>query len=144
MSGLSRLKEIALYYSMQMSADKRNNNSNEQEANGPIATGRSSGYIPGSRKKIIYYNNMEEKNKLIRELLSENTIEDLQTLINFERQMKKPKSTVKRMVDYFMQIPIPLAPQANTAEVRRAMKGYATAFKINTVNERDPLSSCKK
>ena len=56
---------MALYYSMQMSADKRNNNANEQEANGPIATGRSSGYIPGSRKKIIYYNNMEEKNKLI-------------------------------------------------------------------------------
>lgn len=95
-------------------------------------------------KKIIYYNNMEEKNKLIRELLSENTIEDLQTLVNFERQMKKPKSTFKRMADYFKQIPIPLAPQANTAEVRRAMKGYATAFKINTVNERDPLSSCKK
>ena len=65
MGGLSRLKEMALYYSMQMSADKRNNNANEQEANGPIATGRSSGYIPGSRKKIIYYNNMEEKNKLI-------------------------------------------------------------------------------
>ena len=65
MGGLSRLKEMALYYSMQMSADNRNNNANEQEANGPIATGRSSGYIPGSRKKIIYYNNMEEKNKLI-------------------------------------------------------------------------------
>ena len=51
---LSRLKEMALYYSMQMSADKRNNNANQQEANGPIATGRSSGYIPGSRKKKLY------------------------------------------------------------------------------------------
>ena len=50
-------------------------------------------------KKIIYYNNnMEEKNKLIRELLSGKTIEDLQTLVNFKRQMKKPKSTVKRIL----------------------------------------------
>ena len=82
---------------------------------------------------------MEEKNKLLRELLSENTIEDLRTLVNFKRQMKKPKSTVKRMVDYFKQNPIPLAPQINMTEVRRAMKGYARAFKINIVNERDPL-----
>ena len=43
---------------------------------------------------------MEDKNKLIRELLSENTIEDLLALVNFKRQMKKPKSTVKRIVDY--------------------------------------------
>ena len=81
---------------------------------------------------------MEEKNKLLRELLSENTIEDLRTLVNFKRQMKKPKSTVKRMVDYFKQNPIPLAPQINMTEVRRAMKGYARAFKINIVNDRDP------
>ena len=53
--------------------------------------------------------------------------------------MKKPKSTVKRMVDYFKQNPIPLAPQINMTEVRRAMKGYARAFKINIVNDRDPL-----
>lgn len=38
---------------------------------------------------------MEEKNKLIRKLLSEKSIEDLQTLVDFKRQMKKPKSTVK-------------------------------------------------
>ena len=87
---------------------------------------------------------MEEKNKLLRELLSENTIEDLRTLVNFKRQMKKPKSTVKRMVDYFKQNCIPLAPQTNMTEVRRAMKGYARAFKINIVNDRDPLLSCKK
>ena len=74
---------------------------------------------------------MEEKNKLLRELLSENTIEDLRTLVNFKRQMKKPKSTVKRMVDYFKQNPIPLVPQINMTAVRRAMKGYARAFKIN-------------
>ena len=73
---------------------------------------------------------MGEKNKLLRELLSENTIEDLRTLVNFKRQMKKPKSTVKRMVDYLKQNPIPLAPQT---------KGYERAFKINIVNERDPL-----
>ena len=54
---------------------------------------------------------MEEKNKLLRELLSENTIQDLRILVNFKRQMKKPKSTVKPMVDYFKQNPIPLAPQ---------------------------------
>lgn len=53
--------------------------------------------------------------------------------------MKKPKSTVKRMVDYFKQNPIPLAPQANLMEVRRTMKGYARAFKINVVNDRDTL-----
>ena len=58
--------------------------------------------------------------------------------------MKKPKSTVKRMVDYFKQNCIPLAPQTNMTEVRRAMKGYARAFKINIVNDRDPLLSCKK
>ena len=82
---------------------------------------------------------MEEKNKLVRELLSENTIEDLRTLVNFKRQMKKPKSTVKRIVDYFKQNPIPLAPQTNMTEVRRAMKSYARAFKIDIVNDRDPL-----
>ena len=82
---------------------------------------------------------MEEKNKLLRELLlSENTIEDLRTLVNFKRQMKKPKSTVKRMVDYFKQNPVPLVPQINMTEVRRAMKGYARAFKIKIVNDRDP------
>ena len=81
---------------------------------------------------------MEEKNKLLREFLSENTIEDLRTLVNFKRQMKKPKSTVKRMVDYFKQNPVPLVPQINMTEVRRAMKGYARAFKINIVNDRDP------
>ena len=72
---------------------------------------------------------MEEKNKLLRELLSENTIEDLGKLVHFKRQMKKPKSTVKRMVDYFKQNPIPLAPQTNMTEVRWTMKGYARAFK---------------
>ena len=35
-------------------------------------------------------------------------IEDLRTLANLKRQMKKPESTVKRMVDYFKQNPIPL------------------------------------
>ena len=111
--GLSRLKEMAPYTSMPMMRSNENN--------------------------IIYSNNMEEKNKLLRELLSENTIEDLRTLVNFKRQMKKPKSTVKRMVDYFKQNSIPLAPQTNMTEVRRAMKSYARAFKIDIVNDRDPL-----
>ena len=78
---------------------------------------------------------MGEKNKLLRELLSENTIEDLRTFVNFKRQMKKPKSTVKRMVDYLKQNPMPLVPQT---------KVYERAFKINIVNDRDPLLSCKK
>ena len=51
----------------------------------------------------------------------------------------RTKRTVKRMVDYFKQNPIPLAPQANLTEVRREMKSYARAFKINIVNDRDPL-----
>ena len=71
---------------------------------------------------------MEEKNKLLRESLSENTIEDLRTLVNFKRQMKKPKSTVKRMVDYFTQNPVPLAPQINMTEVSRAMKRLCKGF----------------
>ena len=87
-----------------------------------------------NENNIIDSNNMGEKNKLL-ELLSENTIEDLRTLVNFKRQMKKPKSTVKRMVDYLKQNPIPLAPQT---------KVYERAFKINIVNDRDPLLSCKK
>ena len=53
--------------------------------------------------------------------------------------MKKPNSTVKRIVDYFKQNPIPLAPPINMTEVRRAMKGYARAFKIDIVNDSDPL-----
>ena len=106
LGGLSRLKEMAPYTSMPMMRSNENN--------------------------IIYSNNMEEKNKLFRELLSENTIEDLRTLVSFKRQMKKPKSTVKRMVDYFKQNPIPLAPQTNMTEVRRAMKSYARAFKIDS------------
>ena len=40
-----------------------------------------------NENNIIYSNNMEEKNKLLRELLSENTIEDLRTLVNFKMQM---------------------------------------------------------
>ena len=43
---------------------------------------------------MIYSNNMEERNKLLRELLSENTTEDLRKLVNYERQFKKPKSIV--------------------------------------------------
>ena len=70
-----------------------------------------------NENNIIDSNNMGEKNKLLRELLSENTIEDLRTLVNFKRRMKKPKSTVKRMVDYLKQNPIPLAPQT------KVMKG---------------------
>ena len=53
--------------------------------------------------------------------------------------MKTPKSTVKRLVDYFKQNLILLAPETNMTEVRRAMKDYARAFKINIVNDRDPL-----
>ena len=116
--GLSRLKEMAPYTSMPMMRSNENN--------------------------IIYSNNMEEKNKLLRELLSENTIEDLLTLVNFKRQMKTPKSTVKRMVDYFKQTPILLAPETNMTEVRRALKDYARAFKINIVNDRDPLIQLKE
>ena len=43
------------------------------------------------------------------------------------------------MIDYFKQNPVPLAPQTNITEVRRAVKGYARAFKINIMNDRDPL-----
>ena len=43
------------------------------------------------------------------------------------------------MIDYFKQNPVPLAPQTNMTEVRRAIKGYASAFKINIMNDRDPL-----
>ena len=71
---------------------------------------------------------MEEKNKRLREFLSENTTEDLRTLVNFKRQIKKPKSTVKRMVDYFTQNLVPLAPQINMTEVRRAMKRLCKGF----------------
>ena len=74
---------------------------------------------------------MEEKNKLIRKLLSEKSIEDLQTLVNFKRQMKKPKSTVK-----------PVWQIISTQ--RRAMKGYARAFKIHIINDRDPLVQLQK
>ena len=35
-----------------------------------------------NENNIIDSNNMGEKNKLLRELLSENTIEDLRTLVN--------------------------------------------------------------
>ena len=51
----------------------------------------------------------------------------------------RTKSTVKRMLDYFKQNPIPLASQVNLTKVRRAIKSYARAFKINIVNDRDPL-----
>ena len=50
-----------------------------------------------NENNIIYSNNMEEKNKLLRELLSENTIEDLRTLVNFKRQMKKYSQTYGRL-----------------------------------------------
>ena len=50
-----------------------------------------------NENNIIYSNNMEEKNKLLRELLSENTIEDLRTLVNFKRQMKKYSQTNGRL-----------------------------------------------
>ena len=43
------------------------------------------------------------------------------------------------MVDYFKQNPIPLSPQANLTGVRREMKSYARALKINIVNDKNPL-----
>ena len=64
---------------------------------------------------------MEERSKLLCELLSENTTEDLRKLVNYKRQFKKPKSIVNNMLDYFKHSPIPPAPQANMTEVRRAM-----------------------
>ena len=48
------------------------------------------------------------------------------------------------MVDYSKQNPIPLARQANLTEVRRAMNSYARAFKINIVNDRDPLAQLQE
>ena len=95
------------------------------------------------------------RNNLIRRLLSGITNDELEKLVQIREEAKRPipaprikkqrpvpiprtKSTVKRMIDYFKQNPIPLAPQANLTEVRRAMKGYSRAFKINIVNDRDP------
>ena len=58
--------------------------------------------------------------------------------------MKKPKSTVRRMADYFKQNPIPLTPKLNITEVRRAMKGYAKGFTINIKNDIDPLAQLQE
>ena len=88
--------------------------------------------MSANEKNIIYSNNMEEKNKLLREFLSGSTNEDLRTLVNLKRQMTEPNSIVKRMVDYFKQNPIPLAPQANITEVRtgneRLCKGFRNKY----------------
>ena len=59
-------------------------------------------------------------------------------------RIPRTKSTVKRMVDYSKKNPIPLAPKANLTEVRLEMKSYARAFKINIVNDRDPLAQLKE
>ena len=55
-TGPNLFKEMAPYYSMPM--------------------------MSANEKNIIHSNNMEEKNKLLRELLSGSTIEDLRTLVN--------------------------------------------------------------
>ena len=136
LGGLSRLKEMAPYTSMpSMSANENN---------------------------ILYSNSMKyNRNHLIRRLLSGITNDELEKLIQIWEEAKRPipaprikkqrpvpipgtKSTVKRMVDYFKQNPIPLAPQANLTAVRREMKSYARAFKINIVNDRDPLAQLQE
>ena len=86
LGGLSRLKEMTLYTSMPMVCSNENN--------------------------IMYSNNIVIIWKRRISFFVSNylriLIEDLRTLANLKRQMKKPKSTVKRMVDYFKQNPIPL------------------------------------
>ena len=101
------------------------------------------------------------RNHLIKRLLSGITNDQLEKLVQIQEEAKRPiptprikkqrpvsipitKSTVKRMVDYFNQNAIPLAPQANLTEVRRAMKSYARAFKIGVVNNRDLLAQLKE
>ena len=96
------------------------------------------------------------RNHLIRRLLSGITNDELEKLVQIREEAKRPipaprirkqrpvsipraKSTVKRMVDYFKQNPIPLARQANLTGVRREMKSYARALKINIVNDKDPF-----
>ena len=101
------------------------------------------------------------RNHLIKRLLSGITNDQLEKLVQIQEEAKRliptprikkqrpvsipiTKSTVKRMVDYFNQNAIPLAPQANLTEVRRAMKSYARAFKIDIVNDRDLLAQLKE
>ena len=63
-----------------------------------------------NENNVIYSNNMEERKELIRRYLcfTENaTNDELRSYNNIMEKASKPKSTVKRMVDYFKQNPIP-------------------------------------
>lgn len=51
----------------------------------------------------------------------------------------KPKSQVKRMVEYFNSNPIPPHPRKNIIQTRRALGGYYRAFKTNIRNVCDPM-----
>ena len=128
LGGLSRLKEMVPYTSMQNMSASKNCPQTDPKPVKEMAPYTSMPIMSANEKNVIYSNNMEEKNKLLRELLSENTIEDLRTLVNFKRQMKKPKSTVKRMVDFFKQNPIPLAPQANITSNEKLCKGFQNKY----------------
>ena len=77
---------------------------------------------------------MEKRKELIRRYLSfaKNATNDELSLYNdITENASKPKSQVKRMVEYFNANPIPPHPRKNITRTRPALGGYSRAFKVN-------------
>ena len=133
LGGLSRLKEMALYSSMQMVR---------------------------SNKKIIYSNSMKtNRNELIRRLLSGITNDELENLVRVREEARSPipaprkriptsaprKMGVKQLIRYFENNnlytptrPIP-APRTKIKEKSKALKGYTKSYETAIKNDEDVL-----
>ena len=154
LGGLSRLKEIAPYISMQMVRLNKNN--------------------------FIYSNNMKtNRNELIRRLLSGITNDELQNLVRVREEARRPiptprkriptpaprKMGVEQLIRYFenndlykpirpskqqsrpQPIPAPrtkkqqpvAAPRTKIGEKQRALKGFTRSYEIGLKTDRDAL-----
>ena len=145
LSGLSRLKEIAPYISMQM--------------------------VRLNKTNIIYSNNTKtNRNELIRRLLSGLTDDELENLVRLREEARRPipaprKMGVKQLIRYFENnnlykplwpnkqqsqpepIPAPrtkkqqpvAAPRTKIGEKQRALKGFTKSYEIGLKTDRDAL-----
>ena len=106
-------KEMPFYPSMLMYSNlKRNNQANQQE----VRNIHIAGLNKRTNEKIIYTNDA--------------TTDELRRYNDIMENASKPKSHVKRMVEYFNANSIPPHPRKNMTQTRRTLGGYFRAESI--------------
>ena len=104
---------MPFYSSMLMYSNlKRNNQANQQEARNIHIAGLNK----RTNEKNIYTNDA--------------TTDELRRYNDIMENASKPKSHVKRMVEYFNANSIPPHPRKNMTQTRRALGGYSRAESI--------------